>query len=97
MPSKAWKKRIYEKDLDRNKVSSERGSDIIIPNCPLQGKKKITGIHGTVRRTRTYPEYSGRVGANGSGIFGRIYKSASNDWITYPRFSKLKYGENCLF
>ena len=67
MPSKAWKKRICEKDRIRNKVSSERGSDNIIPNCPLQGKKEITGIHGTLRRTRTYPEYSGHVGSNGSG------------------------------
>ena len=56
MPSKAWNKRNYLKDRYRTQVSSESGSDKIIPNCPLQGKKEITGIHGTLRRTRTYPE-----------------------------------------
>ena len=96
MPSKDRKIRSYYKDRNRTKVSSEGGSNKIIPNCPLQGKKEIAGIHGTLRRTRTYPEYSGRVGANGSGRSG-IYKSASYDWINFPRFSKLKFGEQLPF
>ena len=84
MPSKAWKKRIYEKDRDRNKVSSERGSDNIIPNCPLQGNKGIKGIHGTLRRSRTYPEYSGRIGANGSVPKEKgLHRRASMNW---PQF-----------
>ena len=97
MPFDTRKRKSYEKERYRKQVSSGSGSNKIIPNCPLQGKKELIGIHGTLRRTRTYPEYSGRVGANGSGRSGRIYKSASNDWINFPRFSKLKYGEKLPF
>ena len=65
MPTKDRKIRC--KDRHRKQVSSGCGSEKFIPNCPLQGKKGIKGIHGTLRRTRTYPEYSGHVGSNGSG------------------------------
>ena len=99
MPSTIQKERNRRLNRYRSKVSSGCGSDKIIPNCPLQGKKEITGIHGTLRRSRTYPECSGRVGANWSGRTGRstIYKSASCDSIRHPRFSKLKYGEKLPF
>ena len=97
MPYKSKERKRYRKDWHRTKVSSDCGSEKFIPNCPPQGKKEFIGIHGTLRRTRTYPEYSGRVSAFGSGRSGSIYKSASNDCINFPRFSKLKYGEHLPF
>ena len=72
MPSNIQKRKMYLKNRHQNQVSSGCGSDKIIPNCPLQGKKEITRIHGTLRRTGTYLKYFGRVGRNGSGKSLRI-------------------------
>ena len=84
MPYKSKKVKAEKKDRYRTKVGSVCGSEKLIPNCPLQGKKEFIGIYGTLRRTRTYPEYSGRVGANGSGPKEKgLTRSASMNW---PQF-----------
>ena len=91
MPSTTQNRKKERKDRYRNKVSTECGSGKIIPNCPLQGKKEIIGIHGTLRRSRTYPEYSGRVGSNESGPKEKgLHRSFSMNW---PQFWPQKFAK----
>ena len=95
MPSKAYSKRIYDKERKGGKKLSGCGSICFIPNRPLQGEMIIDGKR-VLGRSRTYPGSPGRLSQNKvSG--SEVRKSASLNDVNRPRFSKLKFGKQLPF
>ena len=95
MPSKAFLKRINEKERKRGKQLSGCSSKDFIPNRPLQGEMIRDGKR-VLGRSRTYPGCPGRLSQRNMSR-SYIRKSVSLNNVNAPRFSKLKYGEKLPF